>query len=46
MKSTDYIATGLPAVTLVTAICLQDWKGILEGVEVGGAPPAGTLGFE
>ena len=46
MKSTDYIATGLPAVTLVTAICLQDWKGILEGVEVAAATTAVTLGLK
>lgn len=45
-KSTDVITLGLPTVTLVTALCLQDWKGVLQGVEVAAATAAVTYGLK
>lgn len=41
--STDVIAIALPASALVGTIVMQDWKGLLQGVETAAVTAAATL---
>lgn len=41
--STDVIAIALPASALIGTLCLQDWKGLVQGVESAAVTAAATL---
>ena len=41
--STDVVAIALPASALVGTLVMQDWKGLLQGVETAAVTAAATL---
>ena len=41
--STDVLAIALPAAALVGTLCVQDWKGLIQGVETAAACAGATL---
>ena len=41
--STDIVALALPAATLVGTLCMRDWKGLVQGVEVAAATAGVSL---
>ena len=44
--STDIVAFGLPAATLIGTLCARDWQGLLQGVETAAATAAVTLALK
>lgn len=44
--STDVVAVALPAAALIGTICMQDWRGLLQGVETAAVTAAVTYGLK
>lgn len=44
--STDIIANALPAAALIGTLCMKDWQGLLQGVEVAAVTAALTYGLK